>query len=329
MKKTISIFLLPIKLILFIPLTILKFFWRGFQTLSLFLSRGFYFYIEKIFTFLKIIIPFKFMDKIIAYYHNRREDPSHIVVLIIWFLSFIYIFDTFYIDNSNAIQASIEDQKTIIEEKPVEKVEPTYNQLLSKDLNLYRMYGKYSLDEINIASLKEKNEHTVAWLIVEGTNINYPIVKTTDNDYYLNHSYDKSYSTGGWTFMDYRNDNNMNDSNTIFYGHNLLNKTSFGSISNIFSSNKNEIKIKVITDKNIIYTYSVFSGYIIEPEVYYLQTNFYNNTQYQEFLNTISNRNILNVNTSVTINDKIITLSTCTDDNKGRKVIHAKLMNIE
>ena len=56
--------------------------------------------------------------------------------------------------------------------------------------------------------------------MVDGTNINYPIVQTTDNDFYLNHNILKRYSTDGWTFLDFRN-NSVNDKNTIFYGHNM------------------------------------------------------------------------------------------------------------
>ena len=67
---------------------------------------------------------------------------------------------------------------------------------------------------------------------------------------YLNHSFDKSYSSGGWTFMDYRNDSNMNDKNTIFYGHNLLNHTAFGSLSKVFSSKKEDIKTSSYTENN-------------------------------------------------------------------------------
>lgn len=75
----------------------------------------------------------------------------------------------------------------------------------------------------------------VAWLSVDSTNINYPIVKYKDNQYYLNHSFDKNYKNSGWVYMDYRNNNKLIDDNIIFYGHNLYNKTSFGSISNIFT----------------------------------------------------------------------------------------------
>ena len=80
--------------------------------------------------------------------------------------------------------------------------------------------------------------------------------------------------------------------------------------------------------ENKKYYYTIFSAYYVAPEVYYLQNVFYDTDTYQEFLNTISSRNILNIDNSVNVNDKIITLSTCSDDNTGRKVVHAKLVAV-
>lgn len=315
-----------IKAVFFIPIYLYKMFIKGFGVLSLFLSRGFYFYLEKLFKKLEKLIPIKINHRLAEHFGNLREQPSHIVTVIICFLCALYIFDTIYIDDNNYINSlSLNEIKPIKKKHKDTKEE---NILLSKELNLYRIYGKYSIDQIDFLKLKKTNDDTIAWLIVEGTSINYPIVQAKDNDYYLNHSYDKARSVGGWTFMDYRNDK-MNDKNTIFYGHNLLNNTSFGSMKKLFNNTKTDIKILVLTDEGKTYTYQVFSGYIINPETYYLQDSFYGEDDYQEFLNTITSRNILSVNVPVTVNDSIITLSTCTDDNKGRRVIHAKLINIQ
>lgn len=316
-----------VKKIIFMPVTIVKIFIKGFKVLSLFLSRGFYFYLEKLFAFFEKIIPFKFFHSIVEYFQQRKEQPSHIVMIIVWFLCLLYLFDTLHVDNTNYVNAMFE--KDINPEKVEKSDNKNDNILLNKEMNLYRIYGKYQLGDINFKELKESNEETIAWITVEGTNINYPVVQTKDNDYYLNHSFDRSYSTGGWTFMDYRNDDKMHDNNTIFYGHNLLNKTSFGSLDKVFTSSKSDIKILVLTDDGKMYTYQVFSGYIIEPEVYYLQTNFYTDSEYQTFLDTLVSRNTIAANAPVTVNDSIITLSTCTDDNKGRKVIHAKLVQVQ
>lgn len=326
--KVIKKILLAILFIILIPYQIINLFIKGFKTLSLFLSRGFYFYFEKIFEGLKKITKLSFFQNVSDYFKRRQEEPSHIVLIIIWLLMFVYLFDSFYIDKNTLIESLPDTPKAVEEEVSVEEVKDE-NLLLSKELNLYRIYGKYGLSDININKLKETNSDTVAWITVEGTNINYPVVQTDNNDYYLIHSYDYSYTHNGWTFMDFRNDSLMNDQNTIFYGHNLFNGTAFGSISNIFKAKSSDFRIMIITSDQNKYTYKIFSGYEIDPEVYYLQTTFYSETSYQQFLNTLVSRNVLGVDTSVSVEDKIITLSTCTDDNSGRKVIHAKLISVE
>ena len=58
---------------------------------------------------------------------------------------------------------------------------------------------------ITKTKLKRINSDTVGWIEVESTNIGYPIVQTTDNNYYLTHSFDKASNDAGWVFMDYRN----------------------------------------------------------------------------------------------------------------------------
>ena len=331
-KKKINILLLPYYLV---KLTIKGFIQqvsmgiKGFKTLSLFLSRGFYFYFEKLFTYLKKLTKFDFLQKPINYFRIRREEPSHIVLIIIWFLTLLFLYDSLYTDNNSLIQEIPTDEIVIkVAQETVEEPESTKeNELLTTDFNLYRVFNKYSLKDIHIKDLQKRNSDTVAWIIVEGTTINYPIVQTENNDYYLSHSFDKSYTYNGWTFLDYRNDSNMKDQNTIFYGHNLLNGTAFGSIKNIFENPKSSNKIMIITSDQKKYTYQVFSGYTIEPELYYLQTNFNSSESYKSFLETLSNRNIIDIDNSVDVKDKIITLSTCTDDNTGRRVIHAKLIS--
>lgn len=128
--------------------------------------------------------------------------------------------------------------------------------------------------------------------------------------------------------MDYRNNPYMEDKNTVFYGHNLPNKTAFGSLENIFTKDwlDNSNKSIIILNGDKKYYYRVFSAYYTTPEVYYLQRDFNSLDEYKEFLKTIVSRNILDIDTEVTVSDQIITLSTCNDGSSGRKVVHAKLI---
>ena len=172
------------------------------------------------------------------------------------------------------------------------------------------------------------NKEIVSWISVDSTNINYPIVKSDDNEFYLNHNINKSYDSSGWIFMDYRNNSDLSDFNTIFYGHNLINKTSFGSVSNMFTDKWFETSNHniVVANKNGKYTYKIFSVYYSEPDSSNLQTNYDNKIEYLDFLNMLKEKSKFNFSEELNENDRIITLSTCTDDNKGRRVVHAKLI---
>ena len=187
----------------------------------------------------------------------------------------------------------------------------------------------FSEEELKkVTELKEKNSDTVGWINVNNTNINYPFVQTKDNSYYLNHSFDKKYNEAGWVFLDYRNNNDLNNKNTILYAHSRLDKTMFGSLSKVLKSswynNKDNHIIRLSTDtENTLW--QIFSVYKIPEESYYITTNFNNNEEYNKFLNTIKQRSIHNFNTNLDTNDKILTLSTCYSDTE-RTVVHAKLI---
>ena len=192
----------------------------------------------------------------------------------------------------------------------------------------YWYYIKFPLIDVDINKLKGKNSDTVGWINVNNTNINYPYVQYKDNDYYLTHSYDKSYNEAGWVFMDYRNDSNLNNKNTILYAHSRLDKTMFGSLSKTLKSNwytnKDNHIIRLSTE-NENTLWQIFSVYKIEEESYYITTSFASDSKYQEFLNTIKGRSLYDFNSNITSDDKILTLSTCYSDTE-RTVVHAKLI---
>ena len=182
---------------------------------------------------------------------------------------------------------------------------------------------------IDFNSLEKENNDTVAYLKVNGTNIDYIIVKGNDNSYYLNHNFGKEYSVAGWIFADYHNKYDGSDKNLVIYGHNTSDGSMFGTLKDTLSSawqknNKNN-EILFITRDNT-YTYQVFSTYMIEPEDYYINTEFKSDEEYEKFLRTIKSRSNYDYGVDVLISDKILTLSTCSDNGSKRVVLHAKLV---
>lgn len=202
------------------------------------------------------------------------------------------------------------------------------NEPTNNTQNDYWYYITFPLINVNFNELIKINSDTIAWININNTNINYPIVQTTNNDYYLTHSFNKEPNEAGWVFLDYRNTNNLNDKNNIIYAHSRLDKTMFGSLSKVLKNswytNKSNHIIRISTPiENTLW--QIFSVYTIAEETYYIKTNFKDNNEYLTFLNTIKSRSKYDFNTILNENDHIITLSTCYSDTK-RTVVHAKLI---
>ena len=184
--------------------------------------------------------------------------------------------------------------------------------------------NKYSVD---FDSLKEINSDTIGWIKVNGIEIDFPVVQTTDNSYYLKHSFEKKYNVCGWIFADYRNKFDNTDKNIIIYGHNRRDGTMFSNIANILKSDwydNDENKYITFINQNGEVRYEVFSIYQIKVEDYYIKTEFATDEEYLDFLNKIKSRSIKDYNIELTAKDQILTLSTCGKEKKYRVVLHAK-----
>lgn len=263
---------------------------------------------------------------------NIKHTSSNIIIIslslvFLVLLSFsIYKIISWHNDNKKTkeIIYSLEDDIVITEDNDD-------NVLVNEDNDKksdYWYYVSMPLIDVDINALKEKNNDTVGFISINNTNINYPFVQYTDNSYYLNHSFDKSYNEAGWVFLDYRNSSDLNNKNTILYAHSRLDKTMFGSLSKALHSNwytnKDNHIIRISTEyENSMW--QIFSVYKIKEESYYITTKFNSDSSYLKFLDTIKKRSIFDFNTPLNSNDQILTLSTCYSDTE-RTVVHAKLI---
>ena len=230
------------------------------------------------------------------------------------------------------IDKQVEQISEVSEVKEVEDSDQTelINPVEDKS-DPYWDYIKVKLIDVDFSDLKDINKQVVGWIQVGGTNVNYPFVQTDDNKYYLEHQLDGKYNSAGWIFMDYRNNNQDYDKNTILYGHGRLNRTMFGSLRNVVKSswynNKENYIVKLSTEtENTLW--QVFSTYQIKTTNDYLQISFSDDKEYLNFLNMLKNRSVHDYNVNLTPQDKIITLSTCHNDT-DKIVLHAKLIKRE
>ena len=225
------------------------------------------------------------------------------------------------ITNIKVIEEVNDDENTEIIEQPItiDKNAPYWN------------FIKMNLIDADFNELKQINKEVQGWIQVNGTNINYPYVQASDNDFYLNHSFDKSSNGAGWIFMDYRNNSQEFDKNTIIYGHGRSNTSMFGTLKNILKSSwfkdSNNYVIKLATEQENS-LWEVFSVYKIPTTSDYLQIKFSSNEEFQNFANKLIERSAYNFNTPVNSTDKIITLSTCWNDEE-KVVMHAKLIKTQ
>ena len=234
-------------------------------------------------------------------------------------------------DNTYA-QIEMIKENVSVEEVEYSEITEIVNPPVEEDpFNPYWDYIKMNLINVDFTNLLNINSDTKGWIQVNGTNINYPFVQSTDNEYYLKRDFNKKSNSAGWVYMDYRNDINNLDRNTILYAHGRLNGTMFGSLKNIFDSdwfddvNNHVIKLSTLTENTL---WQVFSVYHIPTTSDYLQTEFSSDTEFLEFVNMLKDRSQYVFNVEFSETDKILTLSTCYNDEE-RVVLHAKLIKKE
>lgn len=293
--------------------------------------------INKLYEKYKFVLTFKIdyypktkevIDKILK--QNKIEKYTCLSVLVVSALVFtISSYKLAIWQNENnkikKISGSISNIADVTEVKESDNPSDNDVEVVSDD---YFKYKDVSMLDVNFNELLKQNKDTKGWVKVEGTNVNYPFVQSADNEYYLKHSYDNTYNKKGWVFLDYRNDMDNLDKNTILYAHGLMNNAMFGSLRRTvkqdWAKNKNNRIIKISTPSSML-LFEVFSSYTIEPESYYITSEFSGDEDFSTFIDTIKSRSFYDYNTSVSTDDKILTLSSCYD-NKKRMVLHAKLI---
>lgn len=181
----------------------------------------------------------------------------------------------------------------------------------------------------HLTSLLSVNPDTVGWLKVNNTNVDYPVVQSSDNKYYLNHNYNNEEDRDGWVYMDYRNDKTELSKNTIIYGHNrYYSGVMFGTLyKTAYRSWYGNIENQTITFDTPYKSmkWKVFSIYKIEKTTDYLKVNFSNDEIFLEFANMLKDRSVYDFGINLSSDDKILTLSTCSSNRNLRLVIHAVL----
>lgn len=187
---------------------------------------------------------------------------------------------------------------------------------------------------INFDELKKTNSDVVGWIVIEGTQVSYPIVQGNNNSFYLNHSYDKKWSGYGSIFMDYSSSSDFSDFNTFVYGHSTKNGTMFGELYKYMDVNfYNEHSNYYLYTPSGNYLVEIFSAYDANTDSDSYNQDFSSLEEYKNYLELIISKSRFSTDIEVDYKkDRIITLYSCSKETNHSKsdryFIHGKLTKI-
>ncbi len=190
----------------------------------------------------------------------------------------------------------------------------------------------YARVKAKLEQIREINDDVIGWIKVDGTEINYPFAVGDDNDYYLTHAYNGEYLRSGTIFADFRcsSESVSKNYNTVLYGHNMANGAMFAGVTKFVDEQ--------LFNESLIYVYTLDGVYVYEPfalletkaSFYYFQVGFSSDAEYEAFLTRMLDNAKLKKDVTLTADDRIISLSTCTNRMAtGRYCLQARLIKVE
>ena len=180
---------------------------------------------------------------------------------------------------------------------------------------------------IDFASLQKENEDIYAWIKVDGTPIDYPVVQSsTDDTFYIHRGIDKQNLYAGAIYTEMQNAKDFSDPNTVLYGHNMKDGSMFASLHNFrdrdFFNQHREILI--YTPEHILH-YTIFAAYTYDNRHILNSFNFSDEKAFQDYLDQVYDIRSMDAyfidEPKVTAKDKIITLSTCIGNNASARYL--------
>ncbi len=183
----------------------------------------------------------------------------------------------------------------------------------------------------SLTALSEQNPDTYGWITVPGTNINYPIMQTSDNEFYLDHIYDGSYRVVGSIFADWRNNKTIyRNFNTVLYGHNMTDGSMFHDVVAFLNEDVFRNTLIYIYTMDGVYVYEPFSVFETRADYNYFRTEFASTADFIAFAEEMQRNSKFQKNMEFLSTDKMITLSTCTNSTTqiGRYCLQAKLVQV-
>ncbi len=187
------------------------------------------------------------------------------------------------------------------------------------------------LDEYK--TLYQKNKKLIGWLKIDDTLIDYPVMQTSDNEYYLDHNYNQEYDKNGSLFLDCNCSAYPQSTNLIIYGHHMKSGQMFGGLQKYakesYAQKHSTIQFDTIYEKG---TYQVM--YVFRSQVYnendivfkyyqFIEAN--SEEEFNSYMREMEAVSLYDTGVTASFGDSILTLSTCDySQEDGRFVVVAK-----
>lgn len=184
---------------------------------------------------------------------------------------------------------------------------------------------------MDFTALKEINKEAVGWLRLEGSIIDYPVMHTDDNDYYIKHIYTGEANKYGALFADYRNTGLFTDKNTVIYGHNMLDGSMFSALAEYKQQDYYEqFPTMLLYTPEGDYRIELFCGTVEGGNYEFVQFSFDSDEEFMEYIEGFRERSTFISDVIVEPEDRIVSLSTCSYENdNARYMVMGKLVPVD
>ena len=178
---------------------------------------------------------------------------------------------------------------------------------------------------VDFDALLEINPDTIAWIrFDEPSIINYPVVKSADNNEYLTKTFAENDNKLGAIFMDMRNSSDFSDRNTIIYGHHLNVSPEMFSRLHLYEDEefcREHPNFYIYTPDGSVRTYTVFSAGIVNAAANNYDVEFASDEEFEQYIELCRESSNYQVDVEVNAQSQILSLSTCTGDQRDERFL--------
>jgi len=257
---------------------------------------------------------FKLLERFYYYYKGQKDYDS--------------ISDIFNDDTQNFAYLS-QSSQSMISNTVLDALGGASAPII-EEIDVYNTDQQKLLDA-KLEKLKKINSDIFGWIKIEGTKINYPVLRGVDNDHYLRYDAYNNFQQAGSIFMDYRNSKKLSSNlHTVLYGHNMRDGSMFAQLHNYDNEEMFRNGYVEVTTSEGTFVYKMFSVHRPHETLQYFRTEFKDIDDYYNFILELQSYSKFKTDIVLTPRDKVITLSTCVDaivSSDYRFVIHAVLVD--